>query len=168
MSTGRLELQVDEGSIRRLTAALRAEADGKELRRELAKNMRDALRPAAAQAKSAIMTMPSAGSNNARPALRQQIAKKIRPEVKLGGMWTGARVKARKTFNVRNFPNAPRRTNSAKGWRTRNFGTDNWRTQYGEPKWFDDSMTRDRALYKEAVRQAMQDMADRIADRAGH
>ncbi|GAA2364717.1 hypothetical protein [Streptomyces carpaticus] len=145
---------------------LRAEADGKALRRELAKNLRDELKPAAALAKSGIMAMPSAGTMPTSPGLRGEIAKKIRPEVKLGGRWSGARVKARKTRGTRGFANAPKRTQSAKGWRRRVFGSSTWVTQRGRTLWFDRALQGGRERqYQQAVLAAMEAMARRIAGR---
>ena len=148
-----------------LVRALRAEEDGKDLRKDLAKNMRDALRPGAEQAKSSIMGMISV--HGATPALRTSIAKKIRPEVKLGGRWSGARVKAFKTKNIRGFPNAPKRTNRAKGWRHPVYGNrENWVHQRGKLEWFDRAFRGREGIYKQAVESAMEDMARRIANRA--
>ena len=147
-----------------LTGALRAEEDGKELRKELAKNMREALKPAVVQAKSGIMSMQA--SSTASPALRPAIAKKIRAEVKLGGRWTGARIKARKVQGIRGFANAPKRTQRASGWRTQTFGNGVWRVQHGKVDWFDRAVEPDAARYKQAVAEAMESMARRIADRA--
>lgn len=149
-----------------LARAIRAEEDGKQLRKELAKNMREALKPGAAEAKSGIMSMSSAGLQTA-PALRSAIARKIRPEVKLGGRWSGARVKAFKTKNIRNFPNAPKRTNRASGWRHPVYGNrDQWVQQHGKIQWFDQAFEGRANTYRGAVEQAMEDMARRIAARA--
>ncbi|MCX4752891.1 hypothetical protein [Kitasatospora purpeofusca] len=147
-----------------LSAALRAEEDGKQLRKELAKNLRDALKPASEQARSGIMSMSAAVSES--PALRSTIAKKIRPEVKLGGRWSGARVKARKTPGLRGFANAAKRTQAAGGWRTQIFGRGTWRTQQGKTDWFDRAMDPGSDRYRQAVHEAMEAMARRIADRA--
>ncbi|GGZ80246.1 hypothetical protein ACFOOM_07565 [Streptomyces echinoruber] len=161
-----LRVQETHEGLQALVRALRAEEDGKELRRDLAKNMRAALRPAAAEAKSAIMAMSSSGPG-VSPALRSSIAKKIRPEVKLGGRWSGARVKAFKTRNVRGFPNAPKRTNRPGGWRHPVFGDrDRWVTQHGKLRWFDDAFEGREHTYRQAVLDAMEAMARRIADRA--
>jgi hypothetical protein len=150
-----------------LTRAIRAEADGKELRRDLAKNMREALKPGAAEAKSSIMGMGSGGLRTG-PALRSSIARKIRPEVKLGGRWSGARVKAFKTRNVRGFVNAPKRTNRAGGWRHPLFGNrEVWVQQHGKVDWFDRSFEGREGVYKQAVEAAMENMARRLAARAG-
>ena len=148
-----------------LTRALRAEEDGKALRKDLAKNMREALKPGAQQAKNSVMAMVSV--HGAMPALRTSIAKKIRPEVKLGGRWSGARVKAFKTKNIRGFPNAPKRTNRASGWRHPVWGNrEVWVTQRGKLEWFDRAFQGREGIYKQAVEEAMEDMARRIADRA--
>lgn len=162
-----LDVSVSTDGIRALGDALKREADGKALRKELAKNMRDALKPAAEQAKSSIMGMVSTGQRQTSPALRSAIAKKIRPEVKLGGRWSGARVKAKKTVGLRGFANAPKRTQRARGWRTQTFGNGEWRTQRGKIQWFDRAMVGREDLYKRAVLDAMEAMARRIADRAG-
>ncbi|MGW1796951.1 hypothetical protein ACWCQN_13290 [Streptomyces sp. NPDC001984] len=148
-----------------LVRAIRAEEDGKDLRKELAKNMREALKPGAQQAKNSIMGMVSL--HGATPALRTSIARKIRPEVKLGGRWSGARVKAFKTKNIRGFPNAPKRTNRASGWRHPAWGNrEVWVEQRGKLEWFDRAFRGREGLYKQAVEQAMEDMARRIASRA--
>lgn len=161
------ELTCTHEGLDALVRALRAEADGKQLRKELAKNMREALKPAAAQAKGGIMAMSSAGPGTA-PALRSAIAKKIRPEVKLGGNWSGARIKAFKTRGARGFVNAPKRTNRPRGWRHLVYGRpDSWVTQHGKDHWFDNAMDGDVNVYTQAVHEAMESMARRIASRAG-
>ena len=161
-----LRIETHEG-LNALVRAIRAEGDGKELRKDLARNMRDAMRPATADAKSAIMGMSSAGPGTS-PALRSAIAKKIRPEVKLGGRWTGARIKAFKTKNTRGFVNAPKRTNRPRGWRHLVYGReDSWVTQHGKAKWFDHAMDGIETNARDAVHQAMEDMARRLASRIG-
>lgn len=160
------EVTVTHEGLDALVRAIRAEQDGKQLRKELAKGMREALKPAAVQAKSGIMAMSSAGPSTA-PGLRSAIARKIRPEVKLGGNWSGARVKAFKTRNIRGFANAPKRTNRASGWRHLTYGREPWVQQHGKTLWFDHAMEGDTNRYTQAVHEAMENMARRIADRAG-
>jgi hypothetical protein len=159
-----LDVSVSVDGIQALGRALSAEADGKALRKELAKNMRGALNPAADRAKTGIMSMRSEG-HTAGPGLRTAIAKKIRPEVKLGGRWTGARVKAKKTPGLRGFANAPKRTQRPGGWHTKDWNG-SWRTQVGKFDWFDRAMAGRDDVYKQAVLEAMEAMARRIADRA--
>lgn len=147
--------------------AIRAEEDGKQLRKELAKNLRTELKPAAALAKSGIMSMGSSGPGHPAPGLRSAIARKIRPEVKLGGNWSGARIKAFKTPNLRGFPNAPKRTNRTAGWRHPVFGnTETWVTQHGKDHWFDNAMEGHGDEYRQVIHDALEAMAQRIADRS--
>ncbi|MEW1719775.1 hypothetical protein [Streptomyces sp. NPDC093109] len=160
------DLTVTHEGLDALVRAIRQEDDGKALRKDLARTMRDALRPGAAQAKSSIMGLRSAGMGSG-PSLRSAVAKKIRPEVKLGGRWSGARVKAFKTPQIRGFRNAPKRINRRNGgWRTLTYGHEPWRTQHGKPGWFDDAFTNDSAAYRAAVHDAMEEMARRLAARA--
>lgn len=164
---GIVDVSVSVEGIAALDRALRAEEDGKQLRKELAGNMREALKPAAELAKTGIMSMSSAGLSTSSPPLRTAIAKKIRPEVKLGGRWSGARVKAKKTPGLRGFANAPKRTQRrGGGWRTLTFGHEPWRTQVGKQGWFDHAMEGREDEYRQAVFEAMEAMARRIADRA--
>lgn len=162
MADDLLAVKVQVEGLHALGRALKAEEDGKQLRREVTRNMRDALQPAVADARSGIMSMPATGT--ASPGLRSEIAKKIRPEVRLSGRSTGARVRAKK-IRTRNFANAPKRTQQAKGWRHRVFGTDEWVTQQGKVDWFDRAMDGKRDLYRAACQEAMEAMAERIARR---
>jgi hypothetical protein len=159
-----VDVSVTHEGLDALVRAIRAEADGKELRKELAQGLRDALKPAIADARAGIMGMASAGMGTASPGLRTSIARRIRNEVKLGGRWSGARVKARKTPNIRGFANAAKRTQQDT-WRTRIYKSDVWREQRGQLNWFDDAMHDKGHLYAEAIRDAMESMARRIASR---
>lgn len=159
-----IEMSVSVEGIQALGRALAAEEDGKALRKELAANMRAALNPAAERAKTGIMSMRSEG-HGAGPGLRTAIAKKIRPEVKLGGRWSGARVKAKKTPGLRGFANAPKRTQRPGGWRTKDWNG-SWRTQVGKFDWFDRAVAGRDEVYKRAVLDAMEAMARRVAERA--
>lgn len=164
--TSRLGLELDAGNLRAVSRALRAEEDGKALRKELTKNMRDALRPGAAQAKSAIMSMAST-TPHAGPALKTAIARKIRPEVRISGKFPGAKIKAFKTKNLRGFPNAPKRTNRASGWRHPVYGNrEVWVQQTGKVKWFDRAFEGQDAHYKRQVQFALADMVNRISSRS--
>ncbi|MFF0510955.1 hypothetical protein [Streptomyces sp. NPDC004250] len=164
--TSRLHLELTPTNLRNISRALRAEEDGKELRKELTRNMREALKPGAAQAKSAIMSMASTTPHDG-PALKTSIARKIRPEVRISGKFPGAKIKAFKTKNLRNFPNAPKRTNRASGWRHPVYGNrEVWVQQTGKADWFDRAFEGQDAHYKRQVQFALADMVNRIASRS--
>lgn len=151
-----------------LARALKAEEDGKQLRKDLVRNLRTAVQPAAKGAKQAALAMPSKG--HAGPSLRRDVAKRIGVQVKTGGRSVGVKVRATGT-RVRGFTNAPRLLNSRKGWRHPNIGAgrrgqSDWVAQRSpRPEWFDKEMRRRDPEYQRAVRAAMDDMAKRIARR---
>jgi len=159
-----IEYRVDASDLQRLTRALRSHEDGKALRRGLTKEIRGALAPAVAEAKSAILGMSSSGLSEGG-SLRTAIARQIKAEARLSGRSAGARVKAKKRGMPRGFANAPKRTNRAAGWRHPVYGRDAWVQQLGKPGWFDDSMQGNRAAYRAAVIQAMGNVARQITRR---
>ncbi|MCO4699306.1 hypothetical protein LRR80_05400 [Streptomyces sp. RO-S4] len=164
-STASLNLELTADNLRNISNALKAEEDGKELRKELTKNMREALKPGAARAKSSIMSLASTTPHDG-PALKTSIARKIRPEVRITGKFPGAKIKAFKTKNLRNFPNAPKRTNRASGWRHPVYGNrEIWVQQTGKVRWFDRAFDGEQAHYKRQVQLAVAEMVNRIASR---
>ena len=99
--------------------------------------------------------------------MKTAIARKIRPEVRITGKFPGAKIKAFKTKNIRNFPNAPKRTNRASGWRHPVYGSrEVWVQQSGKVKWFDHAFEGERDTYRRAVQAALADMVNRIASRS--
>lgn len=165
-STGSFGLELTPQNLRQISRALRAEEDGKELRKELTRNMREALKPGAARAKTGIMSMASATPHGG-PALKSSIARKIRPEVRISGKFPGAKIKAFKTPAIRGFANAAKRTNRASGWRHPVYGNrEMWVHQTGKVKWFDHAFEGQRNTYEHAVKSALADMANRIASRS--
>jgi hypothetical protein len=164
--TSRLGLELTAQNLRAISNALKAEEDGKQLRKELTKGMREALKPGAVRAKSSIMSMASTTPHDG-PALKSAIARKIRPEVRITGRFPGAKIKAFKTKNLRGFPNAPKRTNRASGWRHPVYGNrEIWVQQNGKVKWFDHAFEGQQDHYRRAVQFALADMVNRIASRS--
>jgi hypothetical protein len=167
-----VEIDVTRGvdSLKDLGKALKKEADGKAMRRDLIKRLKVPLAPAVAEIKSGLMSMGSSGppaKGAAKTSLRAQVARKIRPEVKLSGFRAGVRVKASKTPAIRGFANAPKRLNSPKGWRRPVYGNRQvWVVQYGQPGYFDDPLLHRRDEFRTAVVAAMGETADRIASNA--
>lgn len=165
-STEGLSLELTPENLRAISKALKAEEDGKQLRKELTRNMRDALKPGATDAKAGIMSMASATPHGG-PALKSAIARRIRPEVRISGKFPGAKVKAMKTPNIRGFANAAKRTNRASGWRHPVYGSrEVWVQQHGKVKWFDRAFEGQEGRYQRAVQFALADMVNRIASRS--
>lgn len=160
-----IELSVDQQALQALARALSDEADGKKLRRDLAKNMRQALEPAKQEIRAGLMSMGTAGIPVEGPPLRTVVLQKLKAEARLTGRKTGARLRIPKKGMPRNFPNAPKRLNSKKGWRHKVWGRDVWVQQMGKPEFFDRPTIQHKAEYRAAVLAAMNESARRITRR---
>lgn len=155
--------QVTADDLRDISTALRTEQDGVRLGRDLARRLRQAVEPAVTEAKGRVLAMDSGGLRRDGGSLRAAVAAKVGAQALLSGKRAGVRVRARKSGMPRGFANAPKRLNSDKGWRHPVFGNrDTWVSQVGAPNWFDDPMQARVGEYQAAIRQAVQDMADRI------
>lgn len=161
-----VELEVRADDFRRLARAMRQEADGKRLRKDMIRNLRVAVAPAVNEVRSAVRALPSDGGPRDGAALRQTVAQKVRPEVRLTGRSPGVSIKAKKRGMPRGFVNAPKRLNSATGWRHPVWKTGAWvRQVVNRPGWFDQTLKRRRERYRVAVSAAVEQMARRIAAR---
>lgn len=155
-----LDLSGPEKKLRDLGRALRSAEDGKDLRRELLKNIRAAAGPARQAARASIRSLHSAGHPGR--SIRSAIAQKVQVVAKTSGKTVGARIVANTTPGVRGFRHAPRRFNSARGWFHPEFdGTEVH--QVGKPGWFDDPIQKYKPEYRRAVVDAINTTANKIA-----
>lgn len=162
-----VELTVDQQALQALGRALKAEADGKKLRRDLLKNLREAMEPIRDEARSNLLGVASAGLS-AGESLRSAVADEMKIEARLSGRATGARLRVpRKRGMPRGFLGAGKALNKKKGWRHPVFGDTNvWVDQVARPaNWFDDAneSSANRAEARRKVIEAMDAMAARIA-----
>lgn len=146
--------------VKLIVDALKRHGDPKVVRREIAKEMRAALKPSVAQAKAGIMSMHSGSSHGGAP-LRSAIARKTSVQIRLTARRTGVTVRVAKTPAIRGFALAGRYTNRKK-WRHQVFGSDDWVDQRGKPGWFDDAMSKGRSDQNKAVRTALETITKRI------
>lgn len=169
--------QVSSSDLADLAVAVKYEADGAVMMKQLRQGLRAAAKPAETQAKSSIMSMPSTGLRNVGGSLRSSIRREITTQSTLTAHKAGVKIKVRKR-TVRGFNNPAKRLNDTRDWRhparpwkregdkvvaiPRNEWT--WVKQRSpRPGWFDDSVRANRAQYEAAVRKAMNDTAERIA-----
>lgn len=164
--SGPVEVTVQADDFRHLARAMRQEADGKRLRRDMIRNLRVAVGPAVIEVRAAVRALPSGGGPRDGAQLRQSVAQQTRPYVRMTGRSPGVSIKAKKRGMPRGFANAPKRLNSATGWRHPVYKTGVWVQQrVGRPGWFDDTLRRRRGKYHVAVSSAVEQMARRIASR---
>ncbi|MEU1602687.1 hypothetical protein [Micromonospora matsumotoense] len=158
-----IELSTDQKALQALGKALKQEADGKKLRRDLARELRQSLEPAKSEVRSSLMSMQSGGLPVSGPPLRTAVLKGLKAEARLAGRSTGARLRIKRTPGVRGFANAPKRLNRPGGWRHKVFGRDVWVQQEGQPGYFDKTIKNNAAKYRRAVIEVMEKTARRIA-----
>lgn len=152
--------------LRALGRAMKAEEDGKQLKKDLLRNLRQALKPVQDEVKREINSMSSHGGSHGL-ALRRAVARKVTVQTRLTGRMAGVKLIAKKTKDVRGFINAPKRLNSKKGFRHPTFGDrEDWQQQMGKPDWFDGPVRRRRPEFRKAVSAVLDEMADRIKRRA--
>ncbi len=159
-------VQIDPKSLHLLVRALRSEADGKELRRDLIRGLRAVAEPAAMAARGAILSMGTGGVSQAEPGLRTSVAAATKVVVRTGKNRPGVAVRVKKNTMPRGFRNAPKRLQSKKGWRHPVFGNrEIWVTQRGKPGWFDDTLRKAAPEARAAMGQVLENVARRISAR---
>lgn len=158
-----IHVVVPHRELAQLARALDDEADGEEFRADLARNIHRVLEPAVAEARSAVLSMAGGGLEHAGEPLRASVAAATESHVRVTARSGVVSIRARKNGMPRRFYNAAKRLNSRKGWRHQVFGRDVWVQQIGQPGWFDDVMDRRGPGCRLAVKEAMQDMAARVA-----
>lgn len=161
-----VELSVEQEGLQALGRALKAEADGKKLRRDLSKNLREALEPIKEEARSNLMGVASAGLTRGAP-LRTTVLDQMKAEARLSGKSTGARLRVRRRGMPRGFASAGKALNNPAGWRHPVFNTGTWVQQIAiPPEWFDRATRAGHDQAQDKAMRAMEDMAKRIAKNA--
>lgn len=158
-----LDLSQPERKLLELARVLRSMEDGKELKRDIVRELRKAAGPARQAVRAAIRSAPSAGHPGR--GLRSAIANKVQVVAKLNGKAVGVRIVAKETSSIRGFTNAPRRFNSTAGWFHPTFGGHPEEHQFGKPGWFDDTIADRKSEFRDAVEDAMKEAAKRVARR---
>lgn len=160
-----IELTVDQQALQRLQRAVRAEADGKVLRKELVGELKSAVAPGVSKVQGRLRSVPRTGTPSS-PALGAYVASRVKPQIRLSGRSTGVAVRIPQTPNLRGFKMAGRRLNR-KSWRHKVFGRPEvWVVQESPiPGYFDDTLNEGKAQYRAAVVRALEMMARRVAER---
>lgn len=161
---GGLSFTVEQEDLRRVAKAIRAEEDGKQLRKELIAEIKEVLTPPLGEVRAAVLSMETGGLPHEGEPLRTAIANQTIIEVRTGGKATGASIKAKRKGMPRGFANAPKWTNRTK-WRHPVYGRDVYVDQVGKPRWFDETIREHRQEFRSKVARVIQSMARRIASR---
>lgn len=163
---GSLEVSIDTNPVRVVGKALRAEADGKQLRKDLVSDLKQAVAPAVSAVQGKLQAIPHTSAVSSSPAMGSYLASRVKTQVKLSGRSSGVKVRIPKTPKLRGFTFAARRLNRTH-WRHRVYGKDIWVEQTSPiPGYFDETLKSQQRVYRAAVIEALEKMARRIAARA--
>jgi hypothetical protein len=162
---------VDAGDMKRAAKALKQQADGKELMKELRGNLREIANPMARAVKAAWRAAPSEGHSGAskarrgQPDLRTLLAKATGIQVRFTGKEAGVRVRT----DGRKMPNHMKALPGyAEGirrrpWRHPVFGDTNvWRPQRPFPRFYE-AVQPDEDEARRRVSQAVEAVLTKIA-----
>ena len=141
---------------------MRAEADGKALRKDLMVKLKMAVEPAVAEVAGKLRAIPHESAVKSSPPLGSYLEARVKPQVRLSGKSTGVRVRVAKTPALRGFTHAARYLNRGR-WRHRVYGRDVWVTQQSPiPGYFDRTLRDGKRAYRKAIIAALDDMSRRI------
>jgi len=157
-------VEVDGKQLAKVVSALKREADGKQLARDLVKELRVIGQPALLAVRRSILSMDS--HSEVTPGLRASTARATRLSVRSTGKRAGISIYTSKSGMPRGFKTAPKHLNAVRGWRHPVFGTDRWVAQVGKPGWFDDTLKPFKEPAKKAAGRVLQAAARRISVRS--
>lgn len=155
----------DRASFRKAFRALKAEEDGKELRRDLVRNLKAIVEPAAAEARAKLLATPTKGLEHPPPPLLATVARKTKTFARATGRRAGVGVRVPDDA-VERFPYAARRLNDAK-WRHPLFGNRRkWFNQTGSPGWLTATLDAAKPGAQAAVAEAVAEALKRLERRS--
>lgn len=160
-----IEVEADQRSFDRAARALSDESDGRELRRDLAADLRDAVQPIVDEQRARVMAIHSGGLPHDGEPLREAVAAGVHTDIRFGGHSAGVRIRASSRGMPRNFRTAPKRLNQS-SWIHRVFGRDVWVEQVGAPNWFDEPPQRHQSRARRAVERAIEKSIRRVSRRS--
>lgn len=158
------ELTVDQQAVQRVARALKAEEDGKVLRKELVAELKEAVGPGVSKVQGKLKAIPHNSRTHSSPPMGSYLASRVKAAVRLSGRSTGVAVRIPQTPSLRGFTMAARWLNR-KSWRRKAFGDENVEVvqQSPIPGYFDDTIADGKPLYRAGIIRALEKMASRIA-----
>lgn len=146
---------INSGADLRRVAADLKRAGEVDLRKSLAKNIREAVKPLVPELRSAIKSLPSKGHGT---GLRDKTARGVQVKVSLSGPRVGARVRVDPRLFPADAKSLPKRLEGIGRWRHPVFGTDTWVTQAPHP-YFYNTILPHKTRIQTQVAQVLEDTA---------
>jgi hypothetical protein len=162
-----IEMETDiKEKMLKLKKAMSEAADGKVIKREIAKELRGLMNPLVAEQRARVLRLPSKGGSHGQ-SMRQAIARQTKAATKWGGNNVGVQVIQRARGMPRNFQFAGRAFNRSSGWHPTSLGGETVHQQIRPAEWFDGATTGKRGEIGQKVHHALDVAADKIA-RSAH
>lgn len=147
-----------------LRQAMAQAADGKVIKRELAKKLRDIMNPLVAQQRARVLGLPSKGHSG--PSMRQAIARQTKAATRWSGRSMGVSVIQRARAMPRDFAMAGRMFNREEGWNPTSLGGETVHQQIRPAEWFDQGTASRKEVAGRQVLAALEEAAAKIGQAA--
>jgi hypothetical protein len=148
----------------KLKRAMAAAENGKDIKREIAKELRALMNPLVAEQRARVLRLPSKGGHT--QSMRQAVARQTKAATRWGGNNMGVSVIQRARAMPRNFQMAGRMFNREEGWNPQTLGGETVHQQVRPTQWFDQPTTGVRGEASHKMHQALDRAADKIASSA--
>lgn len=156
-----IDVEVHSDDLVQAVRSLRGLEDGKELRKQLRKNIASAAKPMVPAIRAKVKSLPSKGGpRKGRPALRASVARATRLQIQMSGRYAGVTVRVdpkKMPPGMHNLPGYLQGDLPFDRWRSPNWGRDQWKTQPPHPYFY--AIAR---RYEPAIRQAVAEGIDTI------
>lgn len=145
-----------------LKRAMAEASDGKILKRELSKQLRDLMNPLVAKQRAKVLSLPSSGPSHGE-SMRQAVARQTKAQARWSGRNMGVSVIQRARSMPRGFQYAGRMFNRAEGWNPTTLGGETVHQQIRPAGWFDNQTDGVRPEALHGIEQALEATAVKIA-----
>lgn len=158
-------IEMDDKDIRAamqaLGRALSSDKVGKQIKRELSKQLRGMVQPMVEKRRMAVLRLASKGGHP--QSMRQAIAKQIKGTTRWSGDRAGVSIVQRARSMPRGFTQAGRAFNRAEGWNPTNLGGEIEHQQIRPTEWFDKTNVHDAHDARQGIVDALEAAAAKLA-----
>jgi hypothetical protein len=128
-AAGMLEVEVTRDDLGDLVAAINKHGSVKEVKKELRRALREAVKPLAPKARASVLGQSSKGKGGKLPSLRGDMARSVEVKIDLGGRNPGVRLRLNGRKLRGRPPGLVAMYEGTIPWRHPVFGTGTWVTQ---------------------------------------
>lgn len=164
-----LEFGLRDGSddLRRVARQLRAAGNGKALRRDMTKGLRQGAKPAVAAVKAAALDLPDK-AGNASPGLRRQMAAATGVQVRTTGRQAGVRVRISRQrmgdkASLAKVTNVGRWRHPVYADKSKPRSEWTWVPQTSRPRWFDRASASAAGPVRRELKRVLDDIERKLA-----